>query len=788
MLHRMRTFTRHKHFFVRLVTFSLLICLVPIVVLGFFFYHNVQNSMRHDIEQANELYLNQTVNAMELVVKQIGNGFRQFVTNSALTEFDTFPLGNYFDEIADWHTAANREQLLDYMSSKAKVLRSLNDLLKLNEFICSVYYINPSRGIVLTSGYLQYELDRFYDPSWDQDLMPSALGYPLIMNVRDAVTEEGPLKRVVPVVYRPLGSNYTIVINLDADAFYTKLISRLGVEHGTSVLVFSREGEPLLYDNDAEKADGIAFVQSILAQGNGQEVDPRQYSKVVADRQLVSWRNSEVLGWDIANVTNLKTMYSNVSNIRNLFFIVALLLTLATAILAVVTSSRIYRPVHHLLQFVKNGSQGGSAGPPGSRSLGEFRVIRDGLEDAFATGQRLQQRLRESLPAYQEKFVRSLLKKHSMSMKAVEERLEHLGIRLKASGIVPMLVTVESVYRTGGDIESEQIEQLLFTDTIEAVVESGVPHWVLELEDDAYLLLINCQEQEMSAAFSTAEAIRSAILDHHGLMCSIGIGTYCRTIGDLPAAYLEAEEALQYRGVNAEGGIVYIEDVRLHAHEPLPYPKEMESTLMICLKNGDKDQALAVFAEMVRDLKAGAGKIAFPQVQQTFLLLLVKVIETVRDLHLDMREIMPEERAQLLAAFLQKDDWRSMTSWFETLISATAAYIGRAFQVKKNTHVEHAKRLIATEPVSTVSLTSIADRLNLNPAYLSRIFKEHTGVTFTDYVTQARVSRSKELLLQTELKIQDISEQLGYAKVNHFIKLFKDMNGITPGEFRKQHY
>ncbi|MDF2662213.1 MAG: AraC family transcriptional regulator, partial [Paenibacillus sp.] len=113
--------------------------------------------------------------------------------------------------------------------------------------------------------------------------------------------------------------------------------------------------------------------------------------------------------------------------------------------------------------------------------------------------------------------------------------------------------------------------------------------------------------------------------------------------------------------------------------------------------------------------------------------------------------------------------------------------IGQAFQEKKNSHVEHAKRLIVSEPVGTVSLTSIADRLNLNPAYLSRIFKEYTGVTFTDYVIQTRVSRSKELLLHTELKVQDISEQLGYAKVNHFIKLFKDMTGITPGEFRKQH-
>ncbi|WP_409346248.1 helix-turn-helix domain-containing protein [Paenibacillus sp. MBLB4367] len=788
MLHRVRSFTRHKHFFMRLLTFTLLICLVPIGVLGFFFYHNVQNSMRHDIEQANELYLNQTVNAMELVVKQIGNGFRQFVTNNTLTEFDMFPLGNYFEEIGAWHTSSNREQLLEYMASKAKVLRSMNDLLKLNEFICSVYYINPARGIVLTSGYLQYEIDKFYDSDWDKSLKPSALGYPLILNVRSAMQEDGTLKRVVPVVFRPLASNYTIVINLDANAFYTNLISRLGVEHGTSVMVFSREGEPLLYDNDASKADGLTFVQSILASQDEAGGGSLKSHKVVAERQLVSWRNSEVLGWDIANVTNLHTLYRNVSNIRNLFYTVSILLTVATAILAVVTSRRIYRPVNHLLQFVKDGSQGVSRGLEGRRPRGEFRVISDGLADAYATERRLRLRLRESLPAYQEKFLRSLLKKHGLQPKAVEERFDYLGIGLKTHGIVPMLVSVDNGGRAAASIESEQIEQLLVTHSIDSAVDEEFAHWVLEMEDDVYLVLVNCAEHEMSAVFSIAEAIKDSIAERHGMPCTIGIGTYGRTIGDLPQAYQEAEEALQYRGMTADSDIVYIEDVRLHAHEPLPYPKDRESTFIVCLKNGDKDQALAVFAEMVRDMRDKAGKVAFPHVQQTFLLLLVKLIETVRDLHLDMREIVPGERSHLLAVFLQKDDWRSMTAWFESLISATAAYIGQAFREKKNTHVEHAKRLIQSESASTVSLTSIAEKLNLNPAYLSRIFKEYTGVTFTDYVIQARLRRSKELLLQTELKVQDISEQLGYAKVNHFIKLFKDMTGITPGEFRKQHF
>ncbi|WP_135556168.1 helix-turn-helix domain-containing protein [Paenibacillus cymbidii] len=784
MLHKMRSYARHKRFLMRLVIFMLLLCLVPIAILGVFFYHNVQKSMRKDIEQANERYLLQTVNAMELVVKQLGNGYRQFVTNSTFVEFDRFPLGNYFEEIDTWYIASNREELTNYITSKAKVQKNIETLMQLSDFIFSIYYVNPARGIVLTSGSLQYEIGRFYDSGWDAQLQPTALGYPIMMNVRNAKQEDGSVKRVVPVVFRPLDAKYTVVINLDADAFYTNLISRLESKDKSSLYVFSRNGEPLLYDSDAGKAGDLSLVQSVVGGPNVGFDGGTKSNQVLSGRELISWRSSGVLGWKIASVTSLHDMYSNISSIRNLFFTISVLLAIAAAILAVLTSSRMYRPVSMLLQFVKEGSWRDPGGKP---AQGEFHVIREGLADAYETKRNLQIRLRESLPAHQEKFVRSLLKTNAFDEKYIEERFGFLGIGLPTRGLVPLLVSAEGSDGAAASIESEKIERLLVTDTIAGALDPILAHWVLELDDQLYLALVHCGEMEMAVVFEAAESIRDLLAERHNLACTIGIGTYCGTIADLPGAFREAEETLQFRGMSSGSDIIYIEDVRLHAHKPLHYPKEKEAALLVCLKNGDKDKALDVFAEMVRDLRAQTGKIAFPQVQQTFLLLLVKLIETVRDLQLDMEQIVPGERPNAVAAFLQKEGWREMTIWFEGLIGTMATYIGQAFLEKKNAHVENAKQLIDTENINTLSLTFVADKLNLNPAYLSRIFKEYTGVTFTDYVTRARVLRSKELLLHTELKVQDISEQLGYAKVTHFIKLFKEMNGITPGEYRKQH-
>lgn len=85
-----------------------------------------------------------------------------------------------------------------------------------------------------------------------------------------------------------------------------------------------------------------------------------------------------------------------------------------------------------------------------------------------------------------------------------------------------------------------------------------------------------------------------------------------------------------------------------------------------------------------------------------------------------------------------------------------------------------------------LGMSEVAGHIHLNPSYFSALFKEQTGFTFSEYVTRSRIQKAKELLLQTRLTIADISEQIGYQTSKYFIKLFKDYEGISPNQYRKQ--
>ncbi|MFH7820530.1 response regulator transcription factor [Neobacillus thermocopriae] len=79
----------------------------------------------------------------------------------------------------------------------------------------------------------------------------------------------------------------------------------------------------------------------------------------------------------------------------------------------------------------------------------------------------------------------------------------------------------------------------------------------------------------------------------------------------------------------------------------------------------------------------------------------------------------------------------------------------------------------------------VADYVHLNPSYFSSLFKEHMKLTFSEYVTRRRIQRAKELLMTTNLPINDIAEESGYKTAKYFIKIFRELEGMTPSAYRK---
>ena len=85
-----------------------------------------------------------------------------------------------------------------------------------------------------------------------------------------------------------------------------------------------------------------------------------------------------------------------------------------------------------------------------------------------------------------------------------------------------------------------------------------------------------------------------------------------------------------------------------------------------------------------------------------------------------------------------------------------------------------------------ICLNDIAQKFFMSPSFFRRLFKSVTTNTFTEYITELRLSKAKDLLRNTNMKVMDICLDVGFNNVNHFNRLFRQYTGMTPLKYRKE--
>lgn len=100
--------------------------------------------------------------------------------------------------------------------------------------------------------------------------------------------------------------------------------------------------------------------------------------------------------------------------------------------------------------------------------------------------------------------------------------------------------------------------------------------------------------------------------------------------------------------------------------------------------------------------------------------------------------------------------------------------------------VRQAQAYIAQHSGSKLSLQEVADHCFISQWHLSKLLNKHLGQTFYDLLNAERMRQAKELLEDPALRISEIAERVGYADTAHFSRVFKKLEGISPGEWRNR--
>ncbi len=100
--------------------------------------------------------------------------------------------------------------------------------------------------------------------------------------------------------------------------------------------------------------------------------------------------------------------------------------------------------------------------------------------------------------------------------------------------------------------------------------------------------------------------------------------------------------------------------------------------------------------------------------------------------------------------------------------------------------ITKARAYIAEHQTEEIKLGQVAKAVNMSSFYFCKMFKRFAGINFTDYVTRVRIEKSKNLLLNPNLRISEIAFEVGFQSLTHFNRVFKKILGLSPTEYRSQ--
>lgn len=128
----------------------------------------------------------------------------------------------------------------------------------------------------------------------------------------------------------------------------------------------------------------------------------------------------------------------------------------------------------------------------------------------------------------------------------------------------------------------------------------------------------------------------------------------------------------------------------------------------------------------------------------------------------------------------------NLYAFFAQLINLNVSLHERKEKDMDNVYIRAVENIIHTNFHNKITIEQIAAFVGFNISYLGEIFKEKKGISMKDYLTNVRIQRACELLINTHYSVKDIARSVGYMDQLQFSKMFKKHKSVSPTKYREE--
>ncbi|KIL39479.1 AraC family transcriptional regulator [Gordoniibacillus kamchatkensis] len=252
------------------------------------------------------------------------------------------------------------------------------------------------------------------------------------------------------------------------------------------------------------------------------------------------------------------------------------------------------------------------------------------------------------------------------------------------------------------------------------------------------------------------------------LKCIFATGPLCGSLKQLGASYGTANQKINdilYQGTNAtiQRDSLFIEE---------------QKQLLLFLEQLDGEKMNSMISTIFASLQSQP---VYSMTVQVIVSEMLHIVEMALKRHfphatIEDNNLLPS-RSDLgrIGSVAELEQW--LLNYYARIVEALKKqHAGGSY----SRHISKAIQYITDNYASDISLEMTAAVLNLNPSYLSRLFKEETQMTFSEYLNRVRIKTSCMLMESGVHSLKQISSQVGFLNYTYFFKVFKAITGMTP--------
>ncbi len=421
--------------------------------------------------------------------------------------------------------------------------------------------------------------------------------------------------------------------------------------------------------------------------------------------------------------------------------------------------------------------------------LQRLKTVLDEEKEKNANMEALRLQYMDSLPLLKERFLNVMIMEH-MEVEEIYERAGRFNIHLPQGPMTLALVAhshdrseVRELHEaTMSPYEERELHGYAVFETCERIGDQhGVTTFMRAGGETVMILPID--EEDLKASYAVLEEVRMVIEKTHPLTVTVGVGQVVHSPTDLKDALQGAMSALDHRLVEGTNRLLFIHDLLPKDYGQLIFQDEMERDLRTTIRTAGEKEIEALIQKHFQVMRV--REISYQDCRLFINEMLTSLFRIARAHDLNLHEVTG--RDNLFAEMEDMDVLDNLEAWFITICLLLKAQILQSRTSGMQEIVARAKGHVLDHfHESDLTLETMSSVLHISPSYFSRVFKKESGKTFIQYLTQVRMDKAMEYILNTDMKNFEIAEKIGYAEANYFSYSFKKYFGQSPTAVKKQ--